>query len=197
MKEYSIHRNFITLHECDILYNRVLETEERIKSDFPYEAYYQDGKSFFSDSNALGGRASQYNWLDDPVVDNILQPALRNLFPSGLNVRCWANSYKKNDSLGIHSHYTPDPTKPNTENWACTILYCGGPTTGTWFNFQVSKGVFENVCIENNRGDLILFNSDVPHWVEAHQQNGIRVSFAIDVCDSYSEDRPGQLRKIK
>ena len=195
--EYQIIPKWLSDAECDILYSRVIETEEYVKSTGPDEAAALGQYSEYKETDALGGRSGCYNHLDDEVVHNIMMPALRRNFNDGLNVRMWANTFRKGEGLGLHAHR--DASAPNcpSETWASCIVYCGGPTDGTWFNFQVEKGVYKDFHVENKKGDLIVFAADVPHWVPPHDTDGIRVSIAFDVCQGHGAGDPAILRPIK
>mgnify|MGYP001172976822 CR=1 FL=1 len=195
--EYQIIPKWLTEAECDILYKRVIETEEYVKSTGPDEAAALGQYSVYKKTDALGGRAGSYNHLDDKIIHSIMMPAIRRIFPDGLNVRMWANTFRNGEGLGIHAHR--DVAAPNCPpmSWASCILYCGGPTDGTWFNFQVKPKVYEDVRVDNGKGDLIIFSADVPHWVPPHDTDGIRVSIAFDVCEGDGAGPPESLRPIK
>tara|TARA_E500000331_G_scaffold132750_1_gene129824 strand:+ start:3860 stop:4477 length:618 start_codon:yes stop_codon:yes gene_type:complete len=199
--EYKIIPKWLTNTECDILYNRVIETEEYVKTTGPDEAAALGQYSAYKETDALGGRAGSYNHLDDEVIRGIIMPAIRRIFPDGLNVRMWANTFRKGEGLGIHAHRDANAPNCPPQSWASCILYCGGPTDGTWFNFQAEDSdlAFErkDVRVDNNKGDLIIFGADVPHWVPPHDTDGIRVSIAFDVCEGAGAGPPESLRPIK
>ena len=195
--EHQIIPNWLTDAECDILYNRVIETEEYVKSTGADEAAALGQYSAYKETDALGGRAGSYNYLDDPVVYDIMMPAIRRIFNLGLNVRMWANTFRRGEGLGVHAHRdAADPNGP-VETWASCVVYCGGPSDGTWFNFQVEKGVYEDFHVENKKGDLIVFSADVPHWVPPHDTDGIRVSIAFDVSAGEGGGDARMLRPVK
>ena len=130
--EYQIIPKWLTEDECDILYNRVIETEEYVKSTGPDEAAALGQYSAYKETDALGGRAGSYNYLDDSVVYDIMMPAIRRIFNLGLNVRMWANTFRRGEGLGVHAHRdAADPNGP-VETWASCVVYCGGPSDGTW-----------------------------------------------------------------
>ena len=195
--EHQIIPKWLTEAECDILYNRVIETEEYVKSTGADEAAALGQYSAYKETDALGGRAGSYNHLDDPVIYNIMMPAIRRIFNVGLNVRMWANTFRNGEGLGKHAHRDAADPKGPKESWASCVVYCGGPTDATWFNFQVKKGVYEDFHIENKKGDLIVFSADVPHWVPPHDTDGIRVSIAFDVCEGNGAGDTRVLRPIK
>ena len=58
-------------------------------------------------------------------------------------------------------------------------------------------GVFEDVHVDNKKGDLIVFSADVPHWVPPHDTDGIRVSIAFDVSAGEGVGDARMLRPVK
>ena len=195
--DHTIIPNWLSDAECDVLYNRVIETEEYVKSLGPDIGAANDAYSEYKKTDALGGRSGAYNHLDDTVIHNIMMPAIRRIFHDGLNVRMWANTFRKGEGLGTHTHRDAGAPNCPPKSWAACILYCGGPTDGTWFDFQVRPGVFEDVHVDNKKGDLIVFSADVPHWVPPHDTDGIRVSIAFDVCEGNGAGDTRVLRPIK
>tara|TARA_B100001778_G_scaffold285970_1_gene253049 strand:+ start:222 stop:836 length:615 start_codon:yes stop_codon:yes gene_type:complete len=198
--DYNIIPNWLTEGECDKLYHRVIETEEYVKSLGPdVAATNTEGSAYskYKETDALGGRSGAYNHLDDPIIYSIMMPAIRRIFHDGLNVRMWANTFRKGEGLGTHTHRDAGAPNCPPKSWAACILYCGGPTDGTWFDFQVKPGVFEDVHVDNKKGDLIVFSADVPHWVPPHDTDGIRVSIAFDVCEGNGAGDTRVLRPIK
>ena len=173
--DHTIIPNWLSETECDVLYNRVIETEEYVKSIGPDIGAANGAYSEYKETDALGGRSGSYNHLDDTVIHNIMMPAIRRIFHDGLNVRMWANTFRKGEGLGAHCHR--DAAAPNCPpiSWASCIVYCGGPTEGIWLNLQMKPKVFEDVHLKNKKGDLIIFSADVPHWVPPHDMDGIRV----------------------
>ena len=71
--EYQIIPKWLTEKECDILYNRVIETEEYVKSTGPDEAAALGQYSTYKKTDALGGRAGSYNHLDDNIIHSMFQ----------------------------------------------------------------------------------------------------------------------------
>jgi hypothetical protein len=195
--EHQIIPNWLSEDECDILYNRVIETEEYVKSTGPDEAAVLGQFSYYKETDALGGRAASYNYLDDPVIYNIMMPAIRRIFNDGLNVRMWANTFRKGEGIGFHAHRDASASNGPKHTWASCVLYCGGPTEGIWLNLQMKPKVFEDVHLKNKKGDLIIFSADVPHWVPPHETDGIRVSIAFDVSGDGGDGDPRMLRPIK
>ena len=195
--EHQVIPNWLTDAECDILYNRVIETEEYVKSTGGDEAAALGQYSAYKDTDALGGRAGSYNHLDDPVIYNIMMPAIRRIFHVGLKVRMWANTFRKGEGLGVHAHRDASDPKGPKDSWASCVVYCGGPTEGTWFNLQVKPEVFEDVHLRNKKGDLMIFSADVPHWVPPHETDGIRVSIAFDVTQGDGVGDVRMLRPVK
>ena len=165
MKLFKIPE-FLSIEECDVIYNRILETEEFVKS------LGEDVHSGTAD-NSLTGRHWCHNYLYDDVIGNILLPKFRVVLGRKRYVQCWANTFRTGEGIAKHRHR--DPTAPDSPpvDWTCTNLFIGGdPGLGTWF---------DGVKNEKKRGELMLFPSSLYHWVPPNKIDQVRISMAADV----------------
>ena len=133
--EHQIIPNWLTDAECDILYNRVIETEEYVKSTGADEAAALGQYSAYKETDALGGRAGSYNYLDDSVVYDIMMPAIRRIFNLGLNVRMWANTFRRGEGLGVHAHR--DAADPNGPVETLSLIHISEPTRPSVISYAV------------------------------------------------------------
>jgi hypothetical protein len=182
MKIFKIPE-FLSIEECDILYDRILETEEYVKS-------LGDDRHHGTSENSLTGRHWCHNYLNDKVVADILVSKLKIVFGTKRYIQCWANTFRNGDGIKSHKHRDPfAPYSPPTD-WTCTNLFIGGdPSVGTWF---------EGVKNENKRGELMLFSSSVYHSVPPNKGDDIRITMAMDVhprrLSGYNEQQYYELR---
>jgi hypothetical protein len=165
MKTFKIP-NFLSIEECDILYARILETEEHVKS-------LGEDVHMGTATNSLTGRHWCHNYLYDNVVADIIVPKLQIVSGRRKFVQCWANTFRKGEGIAKHCHRDPrDPDAPRVD-WTCTNLFIGGnPDLGTWFEGEKS---------DNNRGELMLFSSSVHHWVPPNNFDDVRITMAMDI----------------
>jgi|TARA_B100000035_G_scaffold76691_1_gene63933 hypothetical protein len=168
MKIFKIPE-FLSIEECDILYDRILETEEHVKS-------LGDDLHNGTADNSLTGRHWCHNYLNDKVVSSIIVPKLRIIVGRKKFIQCWANTFREGEGIARHCHRNAnDPLSPPT-NWTCTNLFIGGdPGVGTWF---------EGEKHENHRGELMMFSSSVYHWVPPNKSSKIRITMAMDIHSS-------------
>lgn len=168
MKLFKIP-NFLSDEECDILYSRILETEDSVKS---LGDDLHDGTS----DNSLTGRHWCHNQLTDKVISDIIVPKLRVIVGRKRFIQCWANTFRNGEGISKHCHRNPDAIGGPPVDWTCTNLFLGGdPGLGTWFEGEQHT---------NNRGELMLFLSSVNHWVPPNKSDEIRISMAMDIHTS-------------
>ena len=165
MKIFKIPE-FLSIEECDILYDRILETEEHVKS------LGEDVHSGTAD-DSLTGRHWCHNYLYDKVVSDIIIPKLRVVVGRRKFIQCWANTFRNGEGIAKHCHRDPrEPGAPPVD-WTCTNLFIGGNAgLGTWF---------EGEKHDNNRGELMLFASSIHHWVPPNTEDIPRITMAMDI----------------
>ena len=164
---------FLSQEECNIIFDRILETEEHVKSKG------NDIHTGTSD-DSLTGRFWCNNYLYDDVIAPILIPKLKVIFVGRVWIQCWANTFRKGEGIAAHSHRPPIPKYQKPLPWSCVNLFIGGdPTIGTWF---VDKNY------TNNPGELMIFESEIIHWVSPNPTHDVRISMAMDVYPYKPED---------
>lgn len=168
MKLFKIPE-FLSIEECDSIYNRILETEERVKS-------LGEDVHAGTAENSLTGRHWCHNYLYDKVIGDILIPKFRIVLGRKTFIQCWANTFRKGEGISKHRHRDPVAVGAPPVDWTCTNLFIGGdPGLGTWFDGE--KHV-------NKRGELMLFSSSLYHWVPPNKTDEVRISMAADVHSS-------------
>lgn len=163
-------KKILTKEECDFIAKWILTNEDYIKSLGP-DVY--GGTS----DNSLTGRYDVFNYLNVPEIENILVPKLREVstelnlkFP--LAVQCWANTFRKNEGIKLHSH----AHKNNPYKFLSSNLFIAGPTKpGTFF--------VEYGDIENEPGVLCVFQDHDEHAVKPNLSDEVRISLALDVYE--------------
>lgn len=175
--------NFLSIEECDIIYNRVLETEDYVKS---LGEDIHGGTS----ENSLTGRHWCNNHLNDKVISNIIVPKLKIIVGRRKFIQCWANTFRKGEGIERHRHRDPLAVGAPPHEWTCTNLFIGGdPGVGTWFEGEKN---------ENHRGELMFFSSSVYHWVPPNKSDQVRITMAMDIHTSrpvgYNTDQYYELK---
>ena len=168
--------NFLSSEQSSIIYERILKQENYVKSlgenrfDNPGIA---NGKEKLTQKDSLTGRDWCFNWLNDEVVGKIIIPKIRIVFGGKGFIQCWANTFRKGEGIARHKHRDPMVSFSTPKDWTCVNLFIGGPPgLGTWFEGQKH---------ENNPGELMLFSSNVYHWVPPNDTDDVRISIAMDV----------------
>ena len=151
--------DFIDQEESKKISNFILKNENYIKS-LGEDTYVA------TSNNSLTGRYMVYNYLQH-MPGEILIPKIKNIFGKCL-VQCWANTFRKNEGIEIHTH---GPSK-DSKNIICGNLFLSGPTYGTYY---------KDKPIESEVGTLILFSLDHPHGVLPNPTECVRVSMAFDI----------------
>ena len=153
--------------ECSALKEIILDNETSVKELGP------DVYGGRAGNNALTGRYSVFNWLNNLKFRKILLPKLKNFFKklnyaSPIIVQCWANTFRLGEGIMIHDH---DPLVTSAN-----IFICGDPKIGT--NFVVN-GKHQNVA--NKEGEITIFDGTTLHYVDPNPTNDVRISVAMDI----------------
>mgnify|MGYP000385010037 CR=1 FL=1 len=175
--------NFLSIEECDTIYDRILETEDHVKS-------LGDDLHNGTADNSLTGRHWCHNYLNDKVVSSIIVPKLRIIVGRKKFIQCWANTFREGEGIARHCHRNPNAPGAPLRDWTCSNLFLGGdPGVGTWF---------EGEKYENHRGELMMFSSSVYHWVSPNTSSEVRITMAMDIHSSiisgYNKSQYYQLR---
>lgn len=174
MKLFKV-AEFLSIDECSVIYDRILDTEDYVKS------LGQDLHEGTSD-DSLTGRHWINNYLFDDVIGPILLPKLKVLFVGQVWIQCWANTFRKGEGIASHCHRPLIPKDQRPFPWSCVNLFIGGDSEiGTWF--EGKKQV-------NNPGELIVFECDTHHWVDPNPTDQIRISMAMDIHAHKSNPGP-------
>lgn len=181
--ELFIYEGFISEEECDIIADQVLEHQDEVK------ALGEDRYQGTLGDNSLTGRYYIYNWLENQTIRDIIYPKLKLLFGKRAYAQVWCNVYGKGEYIMEHSH--GDPSRPNQTSeiktgWTCSTLFLRGPTdVGTWFARKK---------LENVKGDLVCFNSNLAHFVPKNPYDELRITMAIDI--HYVRENPTWVKLI-
>ena len=177
MGNILFNSKILTDKECDFISNFVLENEEYVKKLGPDE---YSGTS----EDSLTGRWTLFNWLRTPVGD-ILIPKIKKILNdldfNGYYISLWANTFRNNEGISMHSHNTGGPNKLLDKECICKFI-CGnifisGPSkVGTWY-YKDNKWI-KQLSLP---GRLTLFDDDVLHKVDKNNTNDIRISLAMDI----------------
>jgi len=159
----------ISKKECKEIKNFILTNEEKIKSLGP-DIY--PGTS----ENSLTGRYSIYNYMYD-LPGLIILPKLKKLFKKNkysfpISIQSWANTFRNNEGIEKHKHQLS-----NEKQFICANLFiCGNEDIGT--NFIINN---KDVKHKNSIGEIMLFPSDLEHYVEKNYDKNIRITMAFDI----------------
>lgn len=163
-------KKILTDQECEFIANWILTNENYIKSLGP-----DDYKG--TSENSLTGRYNIFNYLNVPEIESILAPRLREVFIDinaefPLSILCWANTFRKNEGIGLHRH--------GIDQYYVGNLFIKGPTRpGTTYKKYGD--------IENEPGVLALLTSHDVHGVKPNASDEVRISMAFD---AYSRRNP-------
>lgn len=158
--------NLLTHEESDIIAKTVLSLEEDVKRMGPDEFD-------LTNENSLTGRHYYFNFLSNEVIGSILKPKIRKLFGGPVVVHCWANTFRKGDGIGEHSHHSH--ANPDNIDYtffgSANIFLRGDPEIGTHY---------EGVKSVNKIGEFVIFPVTMKHYVTPNPTDNIRVSMAFD-----------------
>ena len=147
--------DILSINECISISNYILEMESEIKSL---------GEDIYSKTceDSLTGRFALFNYLNH-FPGEILVPKLKKIFGSSL-IQCWANIFRINE--GIDSHYH------GRGFVSANIFLSGDPNIGTYYN---------NQKFVNKPGSLVIFPSEIVHYVPPNTSSTERISLALDI----------------
>ena len=163
-----LHREVILdSKECFALKTIILQNEKYVKELGP------DIYGGRAGNDALTGRYSVYNWLNNLRFRITLLPKLTNFFKKinytfPIIIQCWANTFRMNEGIKIHDH---DPLVTSAN-----IFICGDPKIGTAY---VIDGKDQHV--PNTEGEIIIFDGTILHYVNPNPTNDVRISIAMDI----------------
>jgi len=158
--------------ELNIISEFILKKEDYIKSLGP-SIYNGTSK------NSLTGRYKVYNFLNSEIgallKSKIFKFLLKNKINLPASIQCWANTFRNGEGISLHCHSDPnDYTKFKCLN----IFIKGDPNIGTYF--IINKKPVKHI---SKPGEIMLFNSDLKHYVPKNLNNDIRISIALDVYE--------------
>jgi hypothetical protein len=166
-----INKVIFTPDESETLGNFILEHEDYIKtlgvSDYE-----------LTSKNSLTGTFRFYNWFYSdigPILRDKIFKYFKTLgIPKPLYIQCWANTFRKGEGIGLHKHALKD------DDYLCANIFLkGNVDIGTTYiiNQEAKK-------IPNKIGEMTLFSSLTPHYVEKNHEDNIRVSMGLDIHSS-------------
>jgi len=147
--------NFLNFDEARRISNYILNTETLVKSlgDDVYNGTSRD---------SLTGRYNIFNYLNY-FPGEIMIPKLKFIFTSGV-IQCWANTFRKGEGILPHSH--------GVGFLSANVFLSGNTDIGTFYGDKK---------IESQIGKLVVFPSELVHYVANNPSENIRVSMAFDI----------------
>ena len=162
MKLFKIPE-FLSIEECDVIYNRILETEEFVKS------LGEDVHSGTAD-NSLTGRHWCHNYLYDDVIGNILLPKFRVVLGRKRYVQCWANVMRKGDTIKPHTHMNENISSLHALSGHLCVKVDGSTST-----------YYDGRPLQNVNGQMVFFPSTMAHWTNTYMGDSERITIAFDI----------------
>jgi len=168
--------------KIDTIRNWLISQEQVFINRYPV---HHDGGTGLGDASVTA-RHGKYNLFqfnkECPELDdmlNFIRIAYLKFMASQdgnwreLQLYSWFNIARAGESIGEHGHGA-DPES----------YLSGNMHLDTYNTTNTYKSPFDstsNVVIGNNKGDITLFPSCVPHWSDAYQGDTPRVSIAFDL----------------
>jgi hypothetical protein len=158
-----------------LIVSKIIFTTEEIKT---ISKFITDNESKIKDlvkSNSLTNAFKSYNFLNSEIGDLLKQKILKFLkeqkVEKPLYIQCWSNVFRKNEGIGLHKH------ADDLDEFLCANIFIDGDENiGT--TYIINNKPFN---IKNTKGEITLFNSQIPHYVERNKTNNTRISIAMDI----------------
>jgi len=162
-----IYKTIFNKKEVKDISNFILDNEERIK---------KLGPSMYNNGDSLTGRFYIYNFFNSDIGHLLKKKILPFLEENNINkpasIQCWANVFRKGENIPRHIHGDEDGLKFHVAN----IFFKGDEKIGTTYILNKDEKV-----IENRSGEIVLFNSHIPHYVRKNNSSRPRISMALDI----------------
>jgi hypothetical protein len=163
----------LSRRECEDIKNIILSQENSIKRMGP-DIY--DGTS----ENSLTGRYLVFNFFSDSKFRSIMESKLLRVYeklnlPKPMFVQCWANTFRKGEGIGWHTHWGHD-SSAGPDFHSANIFIDGDRSIGTSYRIDGREKKFRN-----RYGQLSLFDSTIEHCVFPNNSDTIRISIAMDI----------------
>jgi hypothetical protein len=163
-----IRKIIFTEKETSIISKFILENEDRIKSL---------GTSDYggASKNSLTGTFRFHNFFNSEIggllKDKVLKFLDEQNIEKPLYIQCWANTFRENEGIALHKHAN------FSEEFLCANIFIDGDESiGTTYVIDN-----KNCNMKNTKGEIHLFNSQLPHFVEKNKNKNVRISIAMDI----------------
>ena len=163
-----IRKIIFTEKETSIISKFILENEDRIKS-LGTSDYGGESK------NSLTGTFRFHNFFNSEIggilKDKVLKFLDEQNIEKPLYIQCWANTFRENEGIALHKHAN------FSEEFLCANIFIDGDESiGTTYVIDN-----KNCNMKNTKGEIHLFNSQLPHFVEKNKNKNVRISIAMDI----------------
>lgn len=126
--------------------------------------------------NSLTSRSYHFNvltWFGTKSLKRCIKKSFNHYVQENhesLYVQCWANVLRNGEKIESHNHrdYEDLPFPRISGN----LVIHSDTLTHTYY---------EGTPVENERGRLVLFPSDVYHWTDTYLGNSERITIAFDI----------------
>ena len=167
-----MHKEIIfSKKEVKIINKFILNNEDKIKNISP--------SIYGKDDNSLTGRYHVYNFFNSKIGNLLLKRIIPFLRKNNINppasIQCWANVFRKGEGISKHIHEAKE-NSVSTNFPVANIFLKGDNKIGTTY---IINGREKN--IPNEVGQIVLFTSDVEHYVSKNKTSDPRISMALDI----------------
>ena len=162
--------------------DKILKNEPKILKKYPplnFDNEQTDGGTGLG-IESLASRFFQYNllnWRGTKSLKHAIKESYQHYFQKKVDhiyVQCWANVMRDGDQIRPHVHANKNITDRCEMLSGNLFIYCD-KSTSTYY---------DDLEVENNNGEMILFPSYVPHCTSKYEGDNCRISIAFDI---YSE----------
>jgi len=175
----------------------ILKLPNTIKENIISDGYTGLGKDSttarYNNYNVLSWKNKNINKIKIGILkahEKFLQYFKLKL-PEELYIQCWVNIMRKGEKINPHIHsYTPD-------------TYLGGhlcvqvKNTKTHYINPINQIQSPEIySSENEIGKLTLFQNNLPHYTDTHNNDKERITIAFDLFLRKIEDNPNHIKLI-
>jgi hypothetical protein len=162
-----IKKTIFNKKEANEISRFILDNEDKIKNL---------GPSMYNNGDSLTGRFYIYNFLNSDIGPLLKKKILPFLEENNINkpasIQCWANVFRKGENIQKHIHGNED----GLQFYVANIFLKGDEKIGTTYILEGAEKI-----IENKVGEIVLFNSHIPHYVRKNSSSRPRISMALDI----------------
>jgi hypothetical protein len=141
------------------LYKEIIENSKPIDKYYTanrYHTYYEDQKFPYGSPEC------------DKLIDILTKEVSRILGREMVMNEIWTLTLKNNESVAYHSHKSNMHLHP--KEYYSIAYYVNAPSGSAEIQFQVTacNTIESSISIPPSEGDLLLFNSFIPHMTNRH-----------------------------